>query len=147
MRIDFTSFVKPRFRKIALRIDAWEGNQEKIQRELLLRNLKEAAETEYGRKYGFSDILNSKDPYAEFSKIIPTIRYEDIRAYVIRMIKGESNILWPGVCKDFAQSSGTSGGKSKYIPITARSLKGNHFRGGEDAVAHFINNNPSNKIF
>ena len=147
MRIDFTPLVRNRFLKISGRTLTWKDNTEKIQREVLHSLLKNAAVTEYGRKYGFTDILGSSDFYNTFSEEVPTIYYEDIRDTVLRMVNGEKDILWKGACRDFAQSSGTSGGKSKYIPITPASLKGNHYRGGEDAVAHYLRNYPKSKIF
>ena len=147
MRIDFTPFIRKRFCDIAKRTQEWKDNTERIQRRVLIRNLLRAADTEYGRKYGFADILKSHTPYEAYKKTVPLVHYEDIRSIVLRMVKGEPNLLWPGVCRDFAQSSGTSGGKSKYLPITADSLKGNHYRGGEDSVAHYLNNNPASKMF
>lgn len=147
MRIDFTPIVRPYFRKIALRTKGWRGSTEEIQREILERHLKKAAATKYGNTYGFSDILAGKDIYTAYKDAVPAIFYEDIREMVLEMIKGGQDVLWPGKCFDFAQSSGTSGGKSKYIPITHASLQGNHFRGGEDAVAHFLNHHPHSRMF
>lgn len=147
MRIDATPLVRPYFKRISARTAGWKDNTEEIQRKILKEHLRRAANTEIGRKYGFSDILNSSDTYESYRKMVPTVHYEDIREMVLRMVKGEKDILWPGLCIDFAQSSGTSGGKSKYLPITSDSLKGNHYRGGEDAVAHYIFNNPGSKMF
>ena len=147
MRIDFTPVVRNHFRKIARRTLNWKGNTEKIQREILLTLLSRAENTEFGKTHGFGQILKSSDPYKEFARNVPSVHYEDIRETVIRMVKGEKDIFWPGICRDFAQSSGTSGGKSKYIPITPESLSGNHYRGGEDAVAHYLNNFPKSKMF
>lgn len=147
MRIDFTPLVKNRFYEIARRVDDWKDNTPRIQLFQLGRNLLECVDTEIGRKYGFEDIVHSKNIYGEFAATVPLVYYEDIRDQVMRMVKGEANVLWKGKCVDFAQSSGTSGGKSKYLPITARSLEGNHYRGGEDAVAHYLLNNPASKMF
>ena len=147
MRIDLTPFIRPYFTRIAARTELWQGKTEPIQRRVLVDNLKRAAATEIGKKYHFNEILASNDPYKEYSKRVPMVHYEDIRADVMKMIKGEKDVLWPGVCRNFAQSSGTSGGKSKYLPITDDSLKGNHYRGGEDAVAHYLKNNPESKLF
>lgn len=147
MRIDFTPIVLPYFQRIARRTSAWKGRTEEIQLKILKSHLLKAAQTETGKAYGFKDMALSEDPYKEFSKRVPTVHYEDIRPFTMKMIKGEKNILWPGTCKNFAQSSGTSGGKSKYLPITTDSLKGNHYRGGEDAVAHYLNNHPKSKMF
>lgn len=147
MRIDLTPLVRNHFRKIANRVDSWKDNAEDIQRNILRNNISRAVNTEIGKRYGFEDILLSNDIYREYANAVPTVAYEDIRPFTLRMIKGERDILWPGICRDFAQSSGTSGGKSKYLPITPDSLKGNHYRGGEDAVAHYLNNYPESKIF
>ena len=147
MSIDFTPLFRRRFVRIARRTSAWRGNLQRIQTGLLRRMLEKAMKTEYGKKFGFREILESPDIYESYAKKVPLISYEDIRDYVLRMIKGERDILWPGVCRDYAQSSGTSGGKSKYIPITGDSLSGNHYRGGEDAVAHYMNHHPESRIF
>lgn len=147
MRIDFTPFVRPYFNKIASRVEKWNDKSEILQREILRSHLETASKTEIGVRYNFEDILSEADIYKSYSERVATSAYEDIREMVMKMIKGEADVLWPGVCRDYAQSSGTSGGKSKYIPITSRSLKGNHYRGGEDAVAHYIHRNPDSRMF
>ena len=147
MIFDFTPLFRPRFVRIAKRIDGWHRKTKEIQLNVLTKLLRKGAATQYGKKYNFHGILESKDIYKNFSESIPLIQYEDIRPLVMRMIDGEKNLLWPGKCVDFAQSSGTSGGKSKYIPVTKDSLSGNHYRGGEDAVAHYLRNHPESKIF
>ena len=147
MRIDFTPLFRSRFVKIAKRTDKWKGNTENIQRKVLSKLLKKGASTEYGKANGFDKILESDDIYESYISGVPLVSYEDIRPLVMRMINGERDLLWPGFCRDYAQSSGTSGGKSKFIPVTADSLSGNHYRGGEDAVAHYMRNNPGSKIF
>ena len=63
------------------------------------------------------------------------------------MIDGERDILWKGRVTHFAQSSGTSDGKSKYIPITADSFKRCHYQGGTDVVAHYLNLYPDSRMF
>lgn len=147
MKIDFTPLVRNRFLKIAGRCESWKDDSGKIQREMLLSLLRKAKNTEIGRQYGFADIIHSSDPYEAFRQSVPTVHYEDIRPTVMKVVKGEKDVLWPGKCYDFAQSSGTSGGKSKYIPITTDSLKRNHYRGGADAVAHYLNNYRDSKMF
>ncbi|MCH5225553.1 MAG: GH3 auxin-responsive promoter family protein [Muribaculaceae bacterium] len=147
MRIDFTPIVRNRFCQLARRTLSWRGNVEELQKKVLIENIHRAVHTDVGSKYGFKDIIHSSDPYREYVERVPLVHYEDIRRDVLRMVKGQGDLLWPGVCKDFAQSSGTSGGKSKYLPITGDSLRGNHYRGGEDAVAHYLNNNPRSHMF
>ena len=147
MSLNFTPFARPGFVRLARRTDSWSSDSEDLQRTVLYRLLQKGKHTEYGREYGFEDILRHNDVAKAFAERVPMVEFEDIRPYVIRMVKGEGDVLWPGVCKNFAQSSGTSGGKSKYIPITADSLKGNHYAGGADVVAHYLRQVSHSKLF
>jgi hypothetical protein len=65
----------------------------------------------------------------------------------MEMVSGKRDVLWPGVTRRFAQSSGTSDGKSKYIPVTDDSLRLCHYCGGRDVVAHYLNLYPDSRIF
>lgn len=145
--MDFTPLAKKYFARAARRTDSWGRDTEKLQRRVLAKLLRRASKTEYGRKYGFSEILKSGDPAVAFAESVPMVEYEQIRPLVMRMIGGERNVLWPGKCRDFAQSSGTSGGRSKFIPITHDSLRGNHYQGGTDCVAHYLRLVPKSRLF
>ncbi len=114
-----------------------------VQQEQLVKLIERASLTEIGRKYDFSSIRT----YRQFASTVPLYRYEDLRPQIMRMVNGEKDVLWPGLTLNFAQSSGTSDGKSKYIPITADSLRNNHYRGSADVVAHYLNLNPASRIF
>lgn len=63
------------------------------------------------------------------------------------MRHGEKDILWPGRTYWYAKSSGTTNDKSKFIPVTRTCLKDTHYRGGTDAVALYLGNNPSSRMF
>jgi hypothetical protein len=65
----------------------------------------------------------------------------------MRMIDGERNVLCRGTVKNYAQSSGTSDGKSKYIPISRDSLSRCHYKGSFDVVAQYLNMNPDSRLF
>lgn len=119
------------------------ADTERSQRATLASLLKAARNTAIGKQYDFASIHTAED----FSARLPLIEYEDIRADVTRMVSGEQNILWPGQCRRFAQSSGTSGGASKFIPLTPRSLKRCHFRGGSHVVATYLHNHPESRLF
>ncbi len=116
---------------------------ESVQRDLLATLIGRASYTEYGQKYRFSSIRG----YNDFQNTLPLTSYEDLKPHIMRMVRGEKNILWPGKVKNFAQSSGTSDGKSKYIPITADSFKNNHYQGSSDVVSLYMHMNPSSRIF
>lgn len=131
-------------------VASWKGNEPRLQRELLGRLLREAAHTDFGRRHGFGEMVADSSPESlchVFSRRVPLRGYEDFRADVMRMIEGEKNVLWPGVCHNFAQSSGTTGGRSKYIPVTNASLSRNHYKGASYSVALYLNSNPESRMF
>lgn len=84
-----------------------------------------ARDTAYGIRHRFREIGS----YDTFRATVPLVTYPDLRADIERMVAGGRDILWPGRCRRFAQSSGTSDGKSKYIPVTDASLRVNHYAG------------------
>lgn len=141
--IDFTQLVRWKFVAQAKRVDRWVSEGADVQREVLKYLLHTASDTEIGRKYDFKSIRD----YSQFARRLPVTCYEDIRDIVMRMVHGEKDLLWPGVCRNFAQSSGTSDGKSKYIPITKESLRRNHYPGASDAVAFYLREVPESKMF
>lgn len=145
--MDFTPLVRRHFINRSLRTDRWKSEGEDVQFDQLRMLLRRAATTEIGKRYGFGEMSRMRNVAKVYAERVPSVEYEDIRSDVERMIRGERNLLWPGVCRRYAQSSGTSGGKSKYIPITDDSLRLNHYRGAEDAVSHYIRCNPSSRMF
>lgn len=141
--LTLTSMLRPLFMKRIKESGNFEKYEDEIQLAQLKKLLKSAAETEYGKRYGFKQI----DSYNDYRSQVPLIRYENIREYVMRMLKGEKDILWHGIVKNYAQSSGTSDGKSKYIPITREGLRHCHYQGTFDTVAHYLNLNPNSRVF
>lgn len=116
---------------------------EDSQRAVLAWLLEHGEKTSWGRACG----VHAAMPYEEYRKKVPVSAYEDIRPQVMRMVQGESDVLWPGRCARFAQSSGTSGGKSKYIPVTPESLKVNHYGGASAPVAFYLDNYRDSRMF
>lgn len=147
MKIDYTPVIRPYFERLARRTEVWGNNTPEIQEALLRSLLSRGARSKPGKLYAFRSMAESAHPYEEFSSTVTPVFYEDIRRDVTRMIAGERDVLWPGVCRDYAQSSGTSGGKSKFIPITVDSLRGNHYRGAADSVAHYLAHNRESRMF
>lgn len=97
--------------------------------------------------WGETHDMKTIGSYSEFTSRIPLTTYADMRPWVERMIAGERDILWPGVTRNFAQSSGTSDGKSKYVPITPDSLRRCHYKGASDVVSHYLSLYPDSRIF
>ncbi len=121
----------------------WAKDAETAQREIFERLLAAGRRTLVGHRYHFDRIKTPED----YRKAVPVHHYEDIRPMVMEMIGGAPDVLWPGKVTRYAQSSGTSDGKSKYIPITKDGLRGNHLQGASDSVAHYLSLYPDSRMF
>lgn len=96
----------------------------KIQHNTLLKLLKKANNTSFGRAYQFNEIINSNNVLKNFQKNVPVYDYSKIyKEWWHKSLKGEEDVCWPGKVKYFALSSGTSEASSKYIPVTTSMLK------------------------
>ncbi|MDE5842126.1 MAG: GH3 auxin-responsive promoter family protein, partial [Muribaculaceae bacterium] len=145
--MNLTPIARQIFLRSARRINAWVGASADIQLRQLRWLLFKGATTEYGHRHGFEAMARMRDPRQEYARQVPLREYEDVRADVLRMIGGEKDVLWPGICRNFAQSSGTSGGRSKFIPVTADSLRVNHYAGSSDVVGQYLRVFPESRLF
>lgn len=145
--MNFTPIARPWFAKRARRTDRWTEDSAEIQERVLRSLLMRGAGCEIGKRYDFKELARSKHPERDYMQRVESRDYETFRADVMRMIEGERDVLWPGVCRNYAQSSGTSGGRSKYIPITLSNLHRCHYAGASDCVAHYLRSNPQSRIF
>ncbi len=114
-----------------------------VQQDWFFRLVDTAKNTEWGVKYDFKSIGSIQ----EFKSRIPIQNYESLKDEIDRLMKGEQNILWPTDIKWFAKSSGTTAGKSKFIPVSSEAMEECHFKGGKDLISIYCNNNPETKIF
>ena len=114
-----------------------------VQQDWLENLISTAQQTEFGKKYRFNEISD----YTTFRERVPLSTYEDMSPFIERLRQGEENILWPTESKWFAKSSGTSGHRSKYIPVTKESLKDCHFKGGKDMLSLYCYNYPDTQVF
>jgi len=113
-----------------------------VQQEWLSRLLDEAAQTDYGKQYGFSEIKN----YEQFKERVPLNDYESLKPLIERTRRGEQNLLWSSEIRWFAKSSGTTD-KSKYIPVSQESLDGCHYNAGRDMITLHCHNYPETQLF
>jgi hypothetical protein len=114
------------------------AEQEAVLRELL----PQFAGTEFGRQHGLARGTTA----AEFARTVPLRRYEEFAPWIERMKFGESDVLWPGRCSHFAVSSGTTAGRTKYLPVTAEML--DHFRRtGLDSLCYFAARVGDDRVF
>jgi hypothetical protein len=114
-----------------------------VQDELFGRLVNEAHQTEFGVMHGFRDIKS----YDKFRERVPIQSYEQIFPYIQRLMRGEQNILWPSEIKWFSKSSGTTGHRSKFIPVSQEALEECHFKGGKDLISIYVNNFPDTRLF
>lgn len=114
-----------------------------VQNECLMKLLDSAKNTEWGKKYGYSDIFTAE----QFKEQVPIQDYEGLKPYIERVRRGEQNILWPTEIKWFAKSAGTTNDKSKFIPVSHETLEECHFKGGKDMVSIYCNLNSETEIF
>jgi hypothetical protein len=126
-------------RRISRLSDAsyWRANTAAIQRRQLLGLLKAARETDFGRAHGFAKLaaLGERDVLAAYRAAVPVADWYAFRERIARMREGaEPNVLWPGLVRDFAQTSGTTAG-DKYIPVSGAMLRSN-FRASLDIFAN-----------
>jgi len=114
-----------------------------VQDELFKRLIMEASATEFGKKYGFSDI----ETVAQYRERVPVFTYEKLFPYIKRLMQGEQNLLWPTEITWFSKSSGTTNQRSKFIPVSQEALEECHFKGGKDLISIYVNNFPETKLF
>lgn len=114
-----------------------------VQEEWFKKLIQTAIDTEWGKKYDYKSI----NSVSEFSSRVPVNTYEDLKPYIDRLRKGEQNILWPEEVKWFAKSSGTTAGKSKYIPVSESALYDCHYKGGKDMLSMYFNLFPDAGLF
>ena len=96
------------------------GNVKDCQHQVLLSKLKSSVNSDFGRKYNFSDIKTIE----QFRKNVPVHSYNDVKPYIDRVVAGDTTALFnPGEkIIMFALTSGTTE-TSKYVPVTKQFLK------------------------
>ncbi len=132
-------YFSPRLKEI----EQYADHAGKLQQDVLQRLVGMATDTEWGKKYGYASILT----YEDFKNRLPIQTYEEIKPYVTRLRAGEQNLLWPSEIRWFAKSSGTTNDKSKFLPVSRESLQDTHYKGGRDAVAIYLGQNPESRFF
>jgi hypothetical protein len=113
------------------------------QERLLLRLLRAAQHTRFGRAHDFGSIRS----VAAFQYRVPLRRYEDFwRDWWQPDFPTLRDITWPGLIPYFALSSGTTSGTTKYIPVTAAQMAAN--RGAAlDTLAWHLEAHPHSRPF
>jgi len=113
------------------------------QQNILKNLLKRAGKTEWGKQYDYFSIKNQET----YKSRVPINNYDSLFPFIERMIAGEKNVLWHDRIKWFSKSSGTSGSKSKFIPVSQESLVECNYKSGRDSFTLYLNNRRDSKLF
>ena len=113
------------------------------QQQVLKTLLTLARPTAWGQHYQLHPGLHVR----QLRERVPVQRYEQVQPWIERMLQGETNVLCPGKVTYFSRSSGTTGQRSKYLPVPQRNLRGCHLKGGHDALAIWFDQNPDSRLF
>lgn len=127
------SFAAKIFAKIIrAQTTAWANKPVQTQQKVFQMLLHKAKNTAYGRAHNFASIKTPED----FRNNVKISDYEGVRPYVERILKGESDVLWPGKPLYFAKTSGTTSG-AKYIPLTKESMP-YHISAARNAILNYV---------
>jgi GH3 auxin-responsive promoter len=137
------SFMTWIFKSRLGQIEKFKQQPLSVQQGMLAELLDIAKATEFGKKYHFSKLKS----YQEFAARVPLVDYESFFPYIEKTMKGKQQVFWPSPIQWFAKSSGTTGSRSKYIPVSEESLEECHYKGGKDMVSLYVNNFPDTKLF
>jgi len=129
----YSMYLKDRFGEI---LDFAQDASD-IQSEQLSNLLLEAADTEWGKKHDFKSIFS----YQEFRERLPIQKMSDLRPYLDRMSKGETDLIWPGMPKDVISSINDT-----LVPITAQAIEETFQQGISDSYTIHISKNPGSKL-
>lgn len=108
------------------------GNAINCQEKVFKKLIRSAKRTHFGIDHHFHKIKT----YNDFKEYVSLADYEDLKPYIYRINAGQSNVLWKGIPKYYAKTSGTTSG-AKFIPLTKQSIP-NHFGTARNAVFHYV---------
>ncbi len=132
--------VASRARRLADR-SRWARDSARIQIEQMTGLLREASGTRFGREHGFARLAQISDPrdrVTAYRSAVPIADWYAFKDHIASMREGgEPDVLWPGLVKHFAQTSGTTAG-DKFIPVSQAMFKSN-YRASLDIFAYLIN--------
>jgi len=100
------------------------------------------SKTAFGKVEGITPGMS----YTDFQANLPLRAYESFAPWIEQMKRGDANVLWPGRCQHYAVSSGTTAGRTKYLPITPAMLA--HFRQtGLDSLCYYTRRVGHSEVF
>lgn len=132
--------VARRRRKLA-DLDWWRKRTAEVQLRQLTGLLSAGSFCRFGREHHFERILGLPDPverYKAFVRSTPVADWYAFKDAIAEMREGgRRGVLWPGLVKRFAQTSGTTAG-DKFIPVSDEMMRSNYLA-SLDIFAHLAN--------
>jgi len=126
-----------------VRLEQLRNNAIELQDATYQKLIYRLSKSEYLRNHG----IGPKSSLKDFKYYMPLASYEDLFPYINRMMLGERDVLVPGTVKWFSKSSGTSGAKSKFIPVTKNYMRAGYTRTNWDVVTILNQIDPNIGIF
>ncbi|MGC3966920.1 MAG: GH3 auxin-responsive promoter family protein [Pirellulales bacterium] len=113
-----------------------------FQQKTLLELLHKARNTSFGKEHSFSAIKSRED----FAAQVPVRDYTALFPYIERMLHGEQNVLWNNI-HQFSRSSGTTSGRSKFIPVSDKGLMQTHIATAKHFISYYLHSYPQSNFF
>jgi hypothetical protein len=101
------------------------------QQQIFEKIIRQLTHTDLGADLNFSCIKS----YSDFAKSVPVTQYDFYEKYIDRIKAGKQNVMTDKPVKWFAQTAGTTSGKSKLVPITKQIMRKCHVRGSFFALS------------
>lgn len=135
----FSWLIKKRLHQIEL----FKQYPVEVQQDWFKKLIDNGIHTDFGNAFHFKKISS----IAEYQEIVPVSTYENLQPFIEKVHKGKQKVLWPTEVKWFARSSGTTGSKSKFIPVSYEALEECHYKAGKDMLAIYCSNYPETNVF
>jgi hypothetical protein len=115
----------------------------RLQRQTLLRLVRDARHTRFGRDHDFGGIRTIDD----YQRRVPLRDYEAFWAdYWSKPFPYHDDVTWPGRIPYFALTSGTTSGATKYVPLSRQMLQSNQ-KAALTTLSLFLAAHPGTPLF
>jgi len=139
--IDATPLLRPLAARRLARLAAQDPVA--AQRATLARLLRRARRTRFGREHGFAEIGSVE----QYQARVRLRTYEQFwTEYWAPAFPHLTDVTWPGAIRTFAQSSGTTSGATKRIPVSRAMIRANA-GAAFDTLAFHLAARPASRLF
>ena len=108
------------------------------QQRLLGKLMARMGETEFGRQHGLARVRT----LADLRAAVPLCDYAAMAPWWERARRGERGVVWPGLVRFWAISSGTTSGE-KFLPVSGDTIASNKRGGFDSLVPHLADGGAS----